>query len=140
MKSSLLFLSLFFTTTAFSQVTNSFKAFEEGSWTLIGASNGVELYVTHKKYTRPGVTNGFNITVYTKIVNTNDYSVTSPLGGAISYFYFKEALSNQLTLKETVMDRDLDPRQTIVRYQDVFTNLNEIMYSQIKSFRYTKKP
>ena len=139
MKSILLFLSLIFTTSAFSQVSNSCKAFEEGCWTLIGASNGVELYVTHKKYTRPGFANGFNITVYSKIVNNNDYAVTNSLGVS-SYFYFKEATSNTLTLKETAIDKDLDPRQTIVRYQDVFTNLNEIIYSQIKSFRYVKKP
>ena len=139
MKSVLLFLGLIFTTSAFSQVTNSCKAFEEGCWTLIGASNGVELYVTHKKYTRPGFTNGFNITVYSKIINTNDYAVTNPLGIS-SYFYFKEAASNTLTFKEIAMDKDLDARQTIVRYSDVFTNLNEIMYSQIKAFRYVKKP
>jgi hypothetical protein len=139
MKSVLLFLGLFFATTAFSQVANPCKAFEEGCWTLIGASNGVELYVTHKKYTRPGFTNGFNITVYSRIVNTNDYAVTNPLGVS-TFFYFKEAASNILTLRETPIDKDLDPRQTVVRYQDVFTNLNEIMYSQIKSFRYIKKP
>lgn len=139
MKSLLFIAGLFISTACFSQTTIPCKSFEEGCWTLIGASNGVELYVTHKKYTRPGFTNGFNITVYSKIVNTNDFAVTNPLGIS-AYFYFKEAASNTLTLKEIAMDKDLDPKQTVVRYQDVFTNLQEIMYSQIKPFRYTKKP
>lgn len=124
---------------AFSQTTIPCKAFDEGCWTLIGASNGVELYITHKKNTRPGFANGFNITVYAKIVNTNDYAVTT-VSNVTGPFYYKEATTNTLKFVEVAMDKDLDPRQTIVRYQDIFTNLNEIMYSQIKPFRYIKKP
>lgn len=138
MKLLITFLIVCFSVPAFSQTTIPCKAFEEGCWTLIGASNGVELYITHKKNTRPGFTSGFNITVYSKIVNTNDYAVNNALGVS-SYFYYKEAASNTLTLKEIAMDKDLDARQTVVRYLDIFTNLNEIMYSQIKSFRYVKK-
>ena len=132
-------LALCISFSAYSQTTIPCKAFDEGCWTLIGASNGVELYITHKKTTRPGFTNGFNITVYSKIVNTNDYAVNNALGVSSS-FYYKEAASNTLTIKQIEMDKDLDPRQTIVRYLEIFTNMNEIIYSQIKSFRYVKKP
>ena len=132
-----LFLLKAFSVTA--QVSQPCKAFTEGCWTLIGASNGVEVYVTHNKTTRPGQTTGFNITVYGKIVNTNDYPMTTSTA-ATTPFYFKPAATNLLTFKEIQLDKDLGPRQTIVRYEEVFTNLNEIIYSQIKSFIYVKKP
>jgi hypothetical protein len=132
-------LSFFIYFSSLAQTDQHCKAFDEGCWTLIGASNGVELYITHKKNTRPGLTNGFNITVYAKIINTNDYSMTAALAPT-GPFYYKEATTNILKFVEIPLDKDLDPRQAIVRYQDVFTNLNEIMYSQIKPFKYIKKP
>ena len=138
MKLLITFFILSIHLTSYGQTTQC-KAFEQGCWTLIGASNGVEVYVTHVKTTRPGNTTGFNITVYGKIVNTNEYAMTSALGTTCP-FYFKPVTSNVLTFKEIRMDKDLGPRQTILRYEEVFTNLNEIVYSQIPSFIYVKKP
>ena len=139
MKLFTLFLAFFISLSSIGQTSNCCKEFEAGCWTLIGSSNGVEVYVTHKKTTRPGNTTGFNITVFSKIVNTNDHEMISDLGVSAS-FYFKPVTSNVLSFKEISMDKNLDPRQTIVKYIEVFTNLNEIMYSQIRPFRYIKKP
>ncbi len=115
-------------------------AFSEGCWTLIGASNGVELYVTHKKTARPNMSDkGFNITVYSKIVNLNDVAMQSGLG-ITSTFYYYDIEKKVMTPKEIIMDKDPDPKQVIVRYQEIFTNSPDIAYSQIRSFVYLKKP
>lgn len=115
------------------------QAFSEGCWTLIGASNGVELYVTHKKHARPNLADkGFNITVFSKIVNTNDYPVESGMGVA-STFYYYDIEKKVMTPKQISMDKVLGNRQTIVRSLEVFTNSNDIAYGQIQAFLYAKR-
>lgn len=128
-----------FTANIFSQNSESCSAFSEGCWTLIGASNGVELYVTHKKYTRPNMSaKGFNIIVYSKLVNTNDYPVETA-SSVIAPFYFYDIDKKLLVPNQIEMDKNLGARQTIIKYSEIFTNLNEIMYSQIRSFVFVKK-
>jgi hypothetical protein len=115
------------------------EAFSEGCWTLIGASNGVELYVTHKKHARPNLADkGFNITVYAKIVNTNDYPVESGLGVATTFYYY-DIDKNVMTPKQISMDKVLGNRQTIVRSLEIFTSSSDISYGQIQAFLYAKK-
>lgn len=113
-------------------------AFSEGCWTLIGASNGVELYVTHKKVARPNMSNkGFNITVYSKIVNTNNYETFSAMGISTTFYYY-DIEKKVMSPIPIIMDKTLGPKQTIVKYHEIFTNSADISYSQIKSFIYNK--
>jgi hypothetical protein len=140
MKSGLLLLVILLSTTASAQSANPCKAFEEGCWTLIGANNGVEHYVTHKRYARPGSTETFTLVVYSKLVNTNDYAVapTYSYSAAKCYFYFKETNGSGMSLKEIEMGDGLEARETRVRTSVVVTNMNEVVYSRIEGFRYRK--
>lgn len=137
-KIALLFL-LFLSQFANAQHTGCCSAFSEGCWTLIGASNGVELYVTHKKVARPNLADkGFNIMLYAKIVNTNEYAVESGLGVTATFYYY-DIEKKVMTPKQILMDKSIGSRQTIVRYQEVFTNSVDISFSQLQPFVYTKK-
>lgn len=110
-------------------------AFSEGSWTLIGASDGVELYVTHKKTARPSsAVKGFNITVYSKLVNTNSFAMGSgDLGVSITFYYYD---IEKKTMIPRVIENDsvIQSKQVIVKDQQIFTNSADIQYTGIKSF------
>lgn len=111
---------------AFGQNSTSGKAFSDGIWTLVGASNGVELYVTHVKYTIPGVTDRFNVTVYGKVVNTTDDNMNSPLAYGVWFRYIN--MSNVLASSSFGLPQDLRPRQTIVKALTITTKVFEIRY------------
>ncbi len=111
---------------AFGQNSSTGKAFSDGIWTLVGASNGVELYTTHMKYSIPNNKESFIITVYGKVVNTTDFAMNSPMTYGVAFRYIAE--NNQILPKSFGLPQDLRPKQTIVKAISITTKVFEIRY------------
>ena len=128
-----------FTTIISNLVLSQCIAFSEGCWTLLGVSNGVELYATHKKVLNPSPTaRGFYLSIYTKIVNTNDYAVSSGQGYIITVDYYD---IDKKEMKPYVFadEKNIEAKQTIIKNRMFITTSPDVWYREVPKFYFSKK-